>query len=64
MSRDPRTYGSPQVSVLDDGRVALFVGGGYRYLTRAAALAYARQIVDRVLESSRRERAALPESRT
>lgn len=49
---DVRQRGMPEVSAFPDGRIALFVGGGYRYLTRAEALAYARRIVDSVLAAS------------
>ena len=53
----------PCVSALEDGRIGLFVGTGYRFVSRAEALAYARAIVDAVLESSRREHGAQAESR-
>lgn len=59
----PRPHNRPCVSVLEDGRIGLFVGTGYRYLDRAAALAYARDIVDCVLDASRRARGNTAESR-
>lgn len=37
--------GMPQVTALYDGRIGLFIGGAYRYLTPAEAREYATQII-------------------
>ena len=46
----------PETCVIPDGRIGIFLGGGYRYLTQEQAEAFASEILKRVKES--KERAA------
>lgn len=46
----------PQTCVLPDGRVGIFIGGAYRYLTPEQAEAFAREVLERIAEA--KERAA------
>lgn len=38
----------PQVARMADGRIAVYVGGAYQYLTEAQALSLSRQLEDAI----------------
>jgi len=47
----PGSTAMPDVCLAADHRITVFVGGAYRTITRAQALAFARAIVEAVDES-------------